>query len=275
MADKAEKVNLNNDIIKKLNKKSDYLVKLDQFEGPLDLLLHLIKQTKIDIKDIFISSITEQYINYLSQLEEIDMERAAEFIEVAADLIEIKSRALLPKLKDMTPDEEDPEKAFIQKIEEYKLLKEASEKLKQQESVNRFYKLPDESVGDPRYVLKDMTLDGLLDAFSKLLSRAEMRQDNAPKSIMLERYTVADRVAAIKETLIIRRKAEFLELFDESFSKIEVINTFLAMLELLKMQFAFVRQTEIFGAITLELNEENKDKPIEAVDEYGVNNDGN
>lgn len=273
MAEKAEKVNINNDIIKQLNKKSDYKVKLDHFEGPLDLLLHLIKQAKIDIKDIFVSEITSQYISYLDELEEIDMEKAAEFIEVAADLIEIKSRALLPKLKDLMPDEEDPEKAFIQKIEEYKLLKEASEKLKQIESVNRFYKLPDESVGDPRYVLKDMTLDGLLDAFSKLLTRAEMRQDNAPKSIMLERYTVADRVAAIKELLLIRKKANFLELFDASFSKIEIINTFLAMLELLKMQYAYVLQKEIFGEITLEINEENKDKPMEEiVDEYGEQN---
>ena len=121
----------------------DYSTKLDNFEGPLDLLLHLIKEAKIEIKDIFVSQVTDQYLQYIASMDVIDVEKASEYLSMAATLVEIKSKALLPKPEEFLDDIEDPEQALIRQIEEYKLFKETSEKLKQQENVNRFYKEPD------------------------------------------------------------------------------------------------------------------------------------
>ena len=112
----------------------DYSTKLENFEGPLDLLLHLIKEAKIEIKDIFVSEVTDQYLQYISNLNEIDVEKASEYLIMAATLLEIKSKAVLPKVEEYLDEIEDPEQALIRQIEEYKLFKEAGEKLKQQET---------------------------------------------------------------------------------------------------------------------------------------------
>ena len=111
----------------------DYLTKLDNFdfEGPLDLLLHLIKEAKIEIKDVFVSSVTDQFLQYIERnLEALDIDKASEYLTMAATLLEIKSKSLLPKIEDIEIDIEDPEKALIRKVEEYKLFKETAEKLK-------------------------------------------------------------------------------------------------------------------------------------------------
>ena len=147
---------------------ASYKVKLESFEGPLDLLLHLIKAAKIEIKDIFVSQITEQYIEYINDIKEVDLENASEFIEMAAWLIEIKSKSLLPKPQEEVPEEEDSEKQLIQRLEEYKLYKEACQKMKEQETVGIHFRSPDSSVGEPRFVLKDMTMEGLMKALRKM-----------------------------------------------------------------------------------------------------------
>ena len=103
----------------------DYSTKLENFEGPLDLLLHLIKEAKIEIKDIFVSEVTDQYLQYISNLNEIDVEKASEYLIMAATLLEIKSKAVLPKVEEYLDEIEDPEQALIRQIEEYKLFKEA------------------------------------------------------------------------------------------------------------------------------------------------------
>ena len=108
---------------------SAYKVRLDNFEGPLDLLLHLIKEAKLDIATVKLSAITEQYLEYMEQIPELDMEKASEFIEVAATLIEIKSKKLLPKPEEILPEEEDPEAKLLRQLQEYKIFKEASEEL--------------------------------------------------------------------------------------------------------------------------------------------------
>ena len=149
----------------------DYSTKLDNFEGPLDLLLHLIKEAKIEIKDVFVSQVTEQFLKYMNDVEFLDVDKASEYLNMAATLLEIKSKSILPKIELFDDDLEDPEQILIRKLEEYKLFKEASEKLKVQENVSRFYKEPDKSVGDVRVVYTDFNLDGLIHAFSKLLIR--------------------------------------------------------------------------------------------------------
>lgn len=227
--------------------------KLENFEGPLDLLLHLIKQSKMEIETVELSKITEQYLEIMASLPEVDLEKASEFIEVAATLIEIKSKALLPKLiENEEVDEEDPEALLLQRLQEYKLFKETSEKLKESENVNRFYKEPEEEASKFRIVLKDMNLDILLNAFTNLLTRAsKIETENEPKQIEKEKFTVTQKIASIKDALIIKPKIMFSELFSASISRDEIITTFMALLELLKLQEIKCVQTNAFDDIEI------------------------
>ena len=233
---------------------SGVVIKLSQFEGPLDLLLHLIKEAKINIQDIFISEITEQYLKLMEDIDELDIEKASDFIDMAATLLEIKSKKLLPKpVVEEVLDEEDPEIRLIRQIEEYKLFKEASEKLKTIEDVNRFYKKPDDSAGDFRYVLSDqLDLDALIGAFTKLMHKVSAKAEvPVPRKIEKDRFTVAQKIAQIKDTLLEKDKFTFSELFEADYSKSEIINTFLAVLELLKGQQIKVVQENSFDDIQI------------------------
>lgn len=231
-----------------------YSIKLDKFEGPLDLLLHLIKEAKIDIKDIFVSTITEQFLDYISQMEEMPVEKVGDFIEMAATLIEIKSRKLLPPPpKEDEEDEEDPEKKLIRQIEEYKLFKEQSEVLKQFEDIDSLYKDPEPLANGYRYELKDFSFDKLLDAFAMIMHKIEEKAEvPEAKQIAKDRFTVAQKIADIKDKLLTSDKIKFSELYSLDYSKSEVINTFLALLELLKTQIIKVIQPDTFGEIFIE-----------------------
>lgn len=234
-------------------------IKLSQFEGPLDLLLHLIKEAKIDIQDIFISEITEQYLELIDDISEVDIEKASEFIDLAATLLEIKSKKLLPKPVNIDiEDEEDPEVVFIRQVQEYKLFKEASEKLKSIEDVDRFYKKPDDKVGDFRYVLSEnLDVNALISAFSKLMQNiTEKAETPAPRKIEKDRFTVAQKIAQIKDTLLEKNNFMFSELFEADYSRSEIINTFLAVLELLKGQLIKVIQDNSFDDIQIYKKEE-------------------
>ena len=234
-------------------------IKLNQFEGPLDLLLHLIKEAKIDIQDIFISEITEQYLKLMDDIDEVDIEKASEFIDMAATLLEIKSKKLLPKpvVADEI-DEEDPEVVFIRQVQEYKLFKEASEKLKTIEDVDRFYKQPDDKVGDFRYVLPEsLDVNALVEAFTKLMQNiTEKAETPEPRKIEKDRFTVAQKIAQIKDTLLEKNNFMFSELFEADYSRSEIINTFLAVLELLKGQLIKVVQDNSFDDIQIYKKEE-------------------
>lgn len=234
-------------------------IKLNQFEGPLDLLLHLIKEAKIDIQEIFISEITEQYLKLMDNIDEVDIEKASDFIDMAATLLEIKSKKLLPKpVVNDDIDEEDPEVVFIRQVQEYKLFKEASEKLKTIEDVDRFYKKPDDKVGDFRYVLSDnLDLNMLVGAFTKLMQNVtEKAETPAPRKIEKDRFTVAQKIAQIKDTLLEKNNFMFSELFEADYSRSEIINTFLAVLELLKGQLIKVVQDNSFDDIQIYKKEE-------------------
>lgn len=234
----------------------DYKFKLDDFEGPLDLLVHLIKITKIDIRDIFVSTITEQYLTYMSEIETIDTDKASEFILMAATLLELKSKHLLPKPED--DSEVNAEEDFFRMVEEYKLIKEQTPKLAEIEDVDSFYKAPDNTVGQFRYELpENLSVDALISAFSNLMQKMTVRAEVVQeKKIEKERFTVAQKISQIKDKLIEKDKFMFSELFDDKFSKSEVINTFLALLEMLKRQFIKVKQTELFDDIEIEKNED-------------------
>ncbi len=246
----------------------DYKTKLDNFEGPLDLLLHLIKEAKIEIKDIFVSEVTEQFLLYIDGLEFLDVDKASEYLNMAATLLEIKSKSILPKIEEFI-DEEDQGQALIRQLEEYKLFKEVSGELKEKENVLRFYKEPDKSVGDVKIVYNDFNLDGLISAFSKLLMRVDdkRRQENILKEIPKEVFTVKDKVEQIRTVLLERQSVSFFEIFNHQYTKTELITTFQAMLELLKLQYITVEQTGIFDDITLTLRED-RNEELGEIDEY-------
>lgn len=234
-----------------------YNVKLEQFEGPLDLLLFLIKEAKIDIKDIFISKITDEYLKYINSMENLSMEKMGEFIEIAATLIEIKSKKLLPKQEEEILDEESPEQKLIRQLEEYKIFKEASEELRVLDDPDKFYKAPEPNAGNFRYELKDMDFAGLLDAFTSLMHRVVLRAEvPATKKIEKERFTVAQKMSEIKDNIMLDGEVRFTSLFDKNYSKIEIINTFLALLELLKIQYIHARQDKLFDEIYITRNNE-------------------
>lgn len=220
--------------------------KLQDFEGPLDLLLHLIKEKKKDIMEISLSEITDQYLSYIASLKENNMEIATDFLVVAAKLMEIKSFKMLPTER-IEDDEEmiDPELEFKLNLKEYELFKEAGQNLHEIENVDRFYKAPDKSVGDSRIVFNQFNLDKMLDAFARILIKVDEKENPAPaKKISKDRWTVAEKLVFLKGVLKENKEISFYSLFDENYSKLEVITVFLAVLELLKFQYAEVIQNE-------------------------------
>ncbi len=238
--------------LKSEEENNSYHVVLKNYDGPLDLLLDMVKRAKIRIEDIFISDITEQYLAAIEQLDELDMEQAADFIEVAATLLEIKSRALLPRPEVIEAPEDDPKTQFIHRLDEYRLYKEAADKMREQEKINMHYRPPDESVGQPRLVLKDMTTEGLVKALKKMFEKVGTRQKAFKlRKIDLDPFTVAQKIDFIRDAVKTHERVMFDELFDEDFTVNEVITTFLALLELLKAQEVTYEQSGIFESITI------------------------
>lgn len=229
-----------------------YYVVLKNYDGPLDLLLDLVKKEKINIEDIFISDITEQYLQAMEQIDELDMEQAADFIVVAATLLEIKSRRFLPKPEVVETQEEDPEKELIDRLEEYKIYKEAAERMREQEVLNMHFRAPDESVGQPRLVLKDMTTAGLMNALRKMFDKIGERQQLIKvRKIDRDPFTVEQKREFIRERFKLVERCTFDELFDEDYTVGEVVTTFSALLELVKDQEVGVKQEAIFDTITI------------------------
>lgn len=235
-----------------------YKVKLDNFEGPLQLLLFLIKDAKLDIEELALAQITGQYLEYMKEIDNLDLESASEFIQVAAILIEMKSKLLLPvESEDEDNELIDEGKLLISRLKEYELIQGACLDLKQIEDLDKLYKEPDKLAGNVRIILKDMVLDNLLDAFANLLCRVERKkEDNEPKKIVKDRFTVAEKIISIKNTIREKKHIKFTELFEVDNTKSEMLNIFLALLELLKLQFVKAKQQEVFGEIDIYENEE-------------------
>ena len=234
-----------------------YIVSLKQFDGPLDLLLTLISNAKIDIHDIFVSQITEQYLETMSLVDELDMDSASEFLQMAATLLEIKSRAMLPKPpKPEDPDELSPEEALIKQLEEYRQFKEVSSRMKQLEEEARalLTKLPEEyPLPPPNIEITGLTLEKLIRAYRKVLERAERAEAAdrmASREIRRDSFTVAGCMARISRS-VRRGGCRFSELFGEDFSRQEVVTMFLALLELIKLNRLHVKQDAAYEDIFL------------------------
>lgn len=237
-----------------------YKIKLPEFEGPMDLLLHLIRENKVDIYDIPISLITGQYLEYIEIMKELDLEIAGEFLVMAATLIQIKSKMLLPPDEEMPPEEmTDPRFELVQRLLEYQEFKDAATilKEKEEEALKMFVRLPvvpkEEEALQPELHLFDVNLFDLLAAFKKLLEKApsEMR------TITRETLTVKDRMMHIADIIENIDSVRFEELFKDIFNRVQLIVTFLALLELLRLGLARVYQEKEFGNIWV-INPRNK-----------------
>jgi segregation and condensation protein A len=232
---------------------TDYKVKLEVFEGPLDLLLYLIKRDEIDIYDISIERITRQYIEYLQAFKELNIDLAGEFVLMAANLLYIKSRSLLP-LDQQPPDEEvdedDPRWELIRQLIEYKKFKEAAELLHgralEQEKI---FARSAVSLPEAPLRLGEVGIFQLINAFQNVIKRIEAREEL--QEIFGENFTVSDKIetilARVSEGLVLK----FSELFAHMASRVEIVVTFLALLELIRLKQVRVSQSGPFGEIEI------------------------
>ncbi len=253
----------------------DYTTVLNNFEGPLDLLLYLINREEIEIKDVFVSQVTEQFLDYMKGLPYLDVDKVSDYLNIAASIIKIKAQYLVPNIDDDPEYEEeieDEKNSLIQALEEYRLIKEEMTKLKELETVGYYFKEPDKDVGETKTVfnLDALTLDGLVSAFQALMLQRESKKAGEEiREIPRDEFTVEEKATFIMESMEEGRSVKFEELFSADYTKAEIVTTFQAMLELLKMQFLCVRQEEAFGEIIISLNPDRKEEvPFGSIDEY-------
>jgi len=222
-----------------MNQMMRYETKIDLFEGPLDLLLHLIKEAKLDIHEIKISQITEQYLDYIKNMQDLRLEVASEYLVMAANLILIKSKKLLPK-EEVVIDgeyEEDPEAELMRRLLEYQMYKESLGEFRRLEDLRgQFYTKPaidfSEYMDDTIKLNLNFDTSELILAFEKLLRRQQL-ETPIPTTIVAEKVTVSERIEAIQDILELHGQARFTQLF-ERFDKEYIVVTFLALLELAK-----------------------------------------
>ena len=232
-----------------------YEVRLSQFSGPLDLLLHLIERAEMDIRDIFVSEITSEYLSYMRGVDELDMDTASEFLAMAATLLYIKSRSLLPRPLPAGEEEEFSELTLIRQLQEYKALKEASHRLLeiQQAAEGMFTKLPEELIfAPPEVTLTDATVAALYDAFLEALSRSRVRMGGLPvQNVSQDRFTVRAQTQNIRRLLVSKPSLLFTELFQAGAPREEIIATFLALLDMLVRNEIILKQRREFGEIAI------------------------
>ncbi len=223
-------------------------IKIPVFEGPFDLLLHLIRENKIDIYDIPISLITGQYLEYLEIMKELNLEIAGEFLVMAATLIQIKSRMLLPPDEEAPVEEqEDPRRELVERLLEYQKYKEAAVdfRAKEEEWLKVFRREPLSDEEEGELYLFDLGLFDLLNAFKKILEKAPPDV----VSITRETLTVKDRMSTIMEIIEEQETVRFEELFREGITRISLIITFVALLELIRLGLVRAYQEKHFGNI--------------------------
>mgnify|MGYP001002493239 CR=1 FL=1 len=240
----------------------NYSIKINEFEGPLDLLLHLIKESSIDIYDISIEDITKDYLDYINSMEKLDIEVESSYLVMASELLLIKSNSLLPKEKSELDNEEEDEEItrenLINRLIEYQKYKELTKEFKKLESKRRdiYTKSPSNMTNITDTKLKndtDISIDDLVEAFQKFLIRKDQEKPLNTK-ITNKEYSVKLRKKDIKTYLSNNKRAEFTELFD-NYSKDYIIVTFLSILELVKEQEIDLEQEHNFAPIYIELIE--------------------
>ncbi|WP_077367639.1 segregation and condensation protein A [Anaerosalibacter sp. Marseille-P3206] len=240
----------------------DYKIVLETFEGPLDLLLHLIEKAKVDIYDIPISDITDQYMDYLNNMKELDLEIASDFLVMASTLLEIKSKMLLPAKNNENEDRQlemeeiDPRIELVRRLVEYKKYKKVAEELKIQEiNQNKVFYKPKEEFAYTKE--EDLELENLnVDELVKVLNKVLSKRDKKSKPINIDEIqrdeiTLEECINRIKSELNEKEKILFSSLFDENSSRSEIIGTFLSILELTKSKYIKVKQENNFSDIVI------------------------
>ena len=244
----------------------DYPVRLDNFEGPLDLLLHLIRKNEIDIYDIPIALVTQQYIEYIELMKELDLDTAGEFLVMAATLIHIKARTLVPRPEtaaEEAEEAEDPREALVRRLIEHQRFKAAAELLHERQTVrNAQWGLADERLadlaGEPFERELEADLFGLLQAFQAVLKRARERP-GVP--LPAAEVSIETRTRQLMERLAHVKACGFEELFADDGSRAELITTFLAVLEMIRLKLIRVFQSGSCGPIRVYRREAPADAP--------------
>ncbi len=239
--------------------------KINEFQGPLDLLLHLIEKNKFNIFDIPIVEITEQYLEYVNAMQESNLDIMSEFLVMAATLISIKAKMLLPKEEEEEEEEDDPRAELVRRLLEYKMYKYASYELKDMEmdAVRAYYKsesIPEEVKQykeeiDPAEVVGDTTLAMLNEIFNQVMKRTVDRVDPIRSkfgTIEKEEVRIEDKMDEIRTSVKGLKGINFRTLLEMQASKVNIIVTFLAILELMKVGDIVIRQEELFGDIIID-----------------------
>lgn len=255
-----------------------YRIKLDVFEGPLDLLLHLVKKNELEVTDVPTAAITEQYLGYLDMMQELQLDVAGEYLVMAATLLLIKSRTLLPPSEeDLEEEELDPRANLVRQLLEYQRYREAALELSERPLLNRdvFARAaldteadetaqPEADDGPPRV---RATVWDLFAAFRRVLDRA--REPEEVHEVEFEQVSLRDRARRLLNTLRSTRCLDFESLFEDGASRLEVVVTFLALLELVRLQAVTATQEERFGRIVIELAVVDPDTvTFDTIDEY-------
>jgi segregation and condensation protein A len=238
-----------------------YKIKLEVFEGPLDLLLYLVKKDHLNIYDIPIAKVTEQYLQYIDLMKMLDLNIAGEFLVMAATLMQIKSKMLLPAEEGVAAEgeQEDPREELVRRLMEYEKFKEIASDLRQKETDQReVFKRPRVEEGKEKEEKKDAYFEAsifdLINAFSRALK-------DVPKEVFYEvvkdKFTMEEATHRILHLLLVNSQVKLSELFGHAKNKLEIIVTFLAVLELIKMKEIVAMQSELFQEIDIMRNKEN------------------
>lgn len=234
-------------------------LKIDDFEGPLDLLLHLIKEKKMDLLNLKIEVIIDEYLDFIEKMEKMNLDIASSYLVMASELIEMKSKLLLPRQQE-EKEEEDPKENLINRLVEYQRYKDLTSNFKEleKERKNIYTRIPEnlKEYNDNENLISnsDVSLDDLLKAFQKFLERKKLEQPLNTK-VTKKEITVEERRISIKKILQTKRKVNFLELF-ETYTKEYVVVTFLAILEMAKKREIRITQESKYGEIICEVENE-------------------
>ena len=236
-----------------------YSIKINNFEGPLDLLCHLIDKNKMDIYDINISQITDQYIDYINQMEKMNLDVTSEFLVMASTLLYLKSKHLLPKTQD--DEEEISEEELIRRIIEYKKYKEITKKLKENylEYSKRYFKMQEEIELPKQRIESEFNENTIPDIYRKLIEKNKDKinenASNIEKIALVETYSVGNTVKEMYRALIKYKKFTFNKLFSpKKRNKKEVVTAFSGLLEMSRRNKVITEQEELFGDIEVEKN---------------------
>ncbi len=250
---------------------AEYKVQFDVYEGPLDLLLYLVRKQEVDIYQVNLTQLAQEFIEYIELMRELDLNIAGEFVVMAATLMHIKSRELLPKEKQdehqEEEDEDDPRWELIRQLVEYKKFKEAAGQLQDIETAQS--SIYPRNPGKPELPPLELdeknpqvTVFDLVKAVNKILGRIQEKEAST-RNIHADSFTVSEKIELIRDTLTSRERIRFTTLFENLRSREEVVCTFLAMLELIRLHVIRATQSEAFGEIDLERRDDPEDDPTD------------